>query len=134
MNLDIASQIEFGDAEGLRAFALTHRFVHLQTALVFATTNNIVIPSGGLWGQAYEDAWITQMLASIEGENIGIPPPIADWLRQHAQLHQDEYTGLQIGDAPDLSNVDFGKPSQFYEWMDAHRLIHETVQNILGIS
>ena len=32
MNVDLASQTEFNDAEGLRNFLLVHRFVHNQTA------------------------------------------------------------------------------------------------------
>jgi len=134
MNIDVVSQFEFGDADGLRSFALAHRFVHTQTALALAVrANSLVVPSGGLWGQLYEDAWIEQMRASLRDEPIGVPPPVNDWLRQHAQVHQDEYNALNVGQVPDLSNVNFGNAEQFYDWMDAHRQIHTIVQNLLGL-
>jgi hypothetical protein len=134
MNIDIFSQVDFGDAEGLRGFFLAHRFTHAQTALALAVAGSGVTPGGGLWGQLYEDSWIEQMRATLREEPIEVPPAVRDWLNQHAQLHQDEYSALSIGDVPDLSNVNFGSPSQFYDWMDAHRQVHDIVAGVLRIS
>jgi hypothetical protein len=135
MNIDLDSQIQYGDTEGLRQFFLTHRFVHAQTALAISQQFSIALPSIGLASGAAEDAWSELMTARINGESRQPTQPLLDWLNLHAQLHQHEYSAVSPSlIAPDLSTVNFNNEEQFNEWMQAHQQMHDAVSQSLGIN
>lgn len=135
MNIDLASATEYGDAQGLRQFMLDHRFVHAQTAFAVVTQFNVSLPSIGLSSSAAEDAWIALMEAGQRGEHQVTPLALTDWLNLHSQLHQYEYEVIAPSiSAPDLSTVDFSKADQFYDWMQAHQQIHDSISQALGIT
>ena len=133
MNLDAASVFSFGDTLALKSFLLLHRFVH--TAEATALTAKFVVPCStfGLGGSLAEEAWGELMSA---GERRPTPPPLKDWLQLHAQLHVQAYTllGSAPSTAPDLSEVDFSSPEEFYDWMQAHQDMHDYEMAALGLT
>lgn len=135
MNIDFDSQMIFGDKEGLSSFLLTHRFAHNEIQAFLKVKKGVDFSTFGLTDGAAEDEWAALMKAGIDGKKVGKPPEaLRDWLQRHAELHIAEYnailgTGTQ---APDLSQVDFSVPSEFYDWMYAHQSMHDYEQQVLG--
>jgi hypothetical protein len=133
MNLDAASQTPFGDADGLRQFMLDHKFVHEQTAAAISSTQGISFGTYGVGSEAAEEEWVAMMQA---GKRQRSPPALTDWLQLHSNIHQAEFSALNqpVLAQVDLSEVDFSSPTQFYDWMYAHQVIHDQVQQILGLT
>lgn len=128
MQVDLASQIQFGDASGIRDFMLVHRMAHAAISLGFEQRNVPPMSLVALESAAATEAWI----ATMQGNDQ--PEALSDWLRLHYDLHQAEFNALGFGQAPDISTVDFRSPLQFYDWMFAHATMHDQVATALGVS
>ena len=131
MNLDLQSQMAYGDREGLADFLLVHRLVHQQVDAVIAQAQRGIMPSATINSSAAEQVWGALMDPDAE-ISVQDAQVMQDWLQVHANLHQAEYTALNLGYAPDLSQVDFGDEAQFYVWMYAHAAIHDTLDQATG--
>lgn len=133
MNIDVVSTFDFGNAEALRDFLLVHRFVHEAEAAAFQAQFGVAQGIFGLSGAAAEEAWAAMMQA---GERVATPPALQDWLQLHATMHVEAYSllGSSPQTAPDLSQVDFSSPEDFYDWMSAHQEMHDFEQQALGLS
>jgi len=132
VNIDLVSQMVFGDREGLRDFFLVHRFVHDQTAEALTKTLGRSTSTFGLSSGPAEDAWATLMQ---EGEGA-VSAALTDWLKFHADIHSTTYTLLgQPGTvAPDLSVADFTKAESFSDWMFVHQSMHDFEYAQLGLT
>lgn len=134
MNIDLASQINFADAQGLRDFFLVHQFVHDEEAAALTAQFGVPATTFGVLSPAAEEAWVQLMAAGSPRQ----PAPLAlqDWLRLHAQIHINTYAqlGQNPTTAPDLSLVDFSSPNEFYDWMYVHQQMHDFEQSTLGVS
>ena len=78
---------------------------------------------------------------AMEQQGIGISVYPIDkmgkkelWLHNHNNMHQQEFTNLGLTGLPDLGEVDMGNSKDFFEWMQAHSLAHQTVDSALGIT
>jgi hypothetical protein len=133
MNMDLASTINFGDIPGLRNFWIVHSFVHLAEATAFTQKYHVPFSSALIDSASAEDAWTK--LAQSQKPGQPCPPVLRDWLQNHAQNHINAYTllGQSPTDAPDLSQVDFSSPDQFYDWLYTHQQMHDFEQTSLGI-
>jgi hypothetical protein len=133
MNIDLASTINFGDIQGLRNFWIVHSFVHLAEATAFTQKYGVPFSSALIDSAGAEDAWTQVTQAGKPGQPV--PPVLRDWLQNHAQNHINAYTllGQSPTDAPDLSQVDFSSPDQFYDWLYVHQQMHDFEQTSLGI-
>ena len=135
MNLDIFSQIEFGDGHGVRAFMLAHSLIHDEEAVAIAAQFGVSQSTFAMRNGSAEDAWVARM--AERGEKGQIPFALQDWLEWHADIHNQTYqiiggnAGVQ---APDLSQVDFGNAEQFYDWMQSHQQMHDFEQQSLGLT
>ena len=134
MNIDLAATTGFNDRQGFQNFLLVHRFVHDATAAALTRKFAIPVSSFGIAGQLAEE----QMLSLMAGGQPGQPVPVGvqDWLKVHADIHNQSYTllGQSPTVAPDLSQVDFGSAEQFYDWMYAHQEMHDWEYSQLGLS
>ena len=114
MNLDIAADNPFGDADGFTDFLGQHELVHRQI--------NEFMLKKGLIPASY---------------NLGSnPEDNPSWLLDHYQLHLNEFALLGLGaDAlPDISVVNFKDEEQYSDWMYVHAQIHDQVNQALGIT
>lgn len=133
MNIDNDSQFGFGDSDGLAHFFLTHRFVHDQYQPVLQTNFGSSFSTFGIGSSAAEAAWAELMRQPKPVRQI--PAPLSDWLTLHQRLHDAEYSiiGGTGNIAPDISEVDFSDPEQFYSWLYGHQQMHDYTNNALGI-
>lgn len=128
-NIQVVSQMQFGDTNALHDFALAHRFAHAQIDAKIAALGGGAMPDVAL----DSDAAIAVWAAAMQGESVDADP-LNDWLQLHGALHQAEYSALGLGYAPDLTTVDFRSQGQFYNWMFSHSIVHDTLDTRLGIS
>lgn len=137
MNIDLAANTGFNDRQGLQNFFLVHRFVHDQTASALTARFGIPVTTFGVSGQAALDAWLEAMQKGARGEKTGkVPAALQDWLNLHADMHNQSYTllGQSPTVAPDLSEVDFSSPEEFYDWMQSHQAMHDFEYQELGLT
>jgi len=127
VDIDLQSQMNFGDAESLRDLFLVHRFVHDQYAAQIVAKGGQVTPTGGLSSELALAEWVVTM----QGDAPGLMPALGDWLQLHQNLHQAEYQAVNAGLMPDLVDVDFSDEQQFYDWMELHRDLHKQQDAVL---
>ena len=134
MNLDVISQINFGDAKALRDFFLAHRFVHDQTASALTAKFKLPVSSFGVTDELAERAWIDSMDPNRRGAPTSAS--LQAWLNIHNTIHVNTYSllGQSVNDAPDLSQVDFSRQDQFYDWLYTHQTMHDFEQVSLGLT
>lgn len=136
MNIDLAASTAWNDAEGLKSFLLTHRFVHEQTATALTAKYAVPASSFGLGSEAAEAAWIQIMRLGAQGEKEPVPTALQDWLKNHADLHTSAYAllGQSPTVAPDLSLADFSTAQGFGDWMFVHQNMHDFEYQQLGLT
>lgn len=137
MNIQPQSQISYGDEEGLRDFFFVHRLVHLQVDTAIVQAGGGSVPNSTIDSERGLDGWIAQMRKGADPSHEVSDAEsyaLTDWLQLHDNLHQAEYVALQLGQAPNLSTVDFSKANEFYDWMYAHSAVHDTLNQVTGNS
>lgn len=139
MNIDFYGLFDFGDEEGVKQFVLAHRFTHEQEAGAIGVQYGANISTYGLSGDDIVEPWI----ALMRGDTEGIPQPIQDWLQSHNDNHQAMLfyltgsTTSTLGgtvSSTDLSQVDFGNPSDMETWLTLHQELHDFEQQALGLT
>lgn len=135
MNIDLYGLFEFGDEEGVKQFALAHRFTHEYEAQAINQRYGANLSTYGVGTNDIVEPWIALMRGEIEGQ----PQELSDWLELHNQNHQAMLSYLQgspvttIGGA-DLSMTDFGDAGQMAEWLTLHQQVHLYEQQALGLT
>ena len=56
-----------------------------------------------------------------------------DWLFVHDKEHKAISDAISGGTPPDLDTVDFSNQDQMNDWMDAHYLMHQQIEQVLGL-
>lgn len=132
MNLDFIGTFDFGDEGALRYFLFAHQLAHDQEVAAVSEQYGVSVGTYNTGGETVIDSWAAMMRNDIEG----IPHDMADWLAGHNDSHVAILSYLsQAGSVQvDLSVVDFHDPTQFYDWMQAHLLMHDFEQQHLGIT
>lgn len=60
--------------------------------------------------------------------------PDQAWLQNHYQMHQSLSTGLGLGSVPfDMSDVSFDNDDEFKDWHLLHALVHQALNQTLGL-
>ena len=133
MNIDLYGLFEFGDEDGVKQFALAHRFTHEIEAAALKAQFGGTVSTFDIGGDGIVESWIGMMRGDIEE----IPAEMSDWLQRHNDLHQTmlAYVGGNItGSISDISQVDFSDSAQMFDWLQRHQEIHKLEQQALGIS
>ena len=132
MNINLVSGMPFGDEQALLDFAFVHRLVHRAVGSALQAAGKGATPNATIDSDAAMRVWG----ALMRGDDVtpAQARPLVDWLQLHANLHQAEYDVLALGPVPDLSVVDFRDERQFYDWMFAHNIIHDTVGAASGVT
>ena len=110
MDMMIFADTKFDDEDSMKYFRLQNSLSHSNIAKSFKRS--------GLPIESYP-------LNTVGDEK--------DWLLVHNEVHQQEIVNLGITEQVDLSEVDFSNQEQFYEWMQRHALLHQYVENALGL-
>lgn len=133
MNIQAQSLMDFGDKAALLDFMLVHRLVHLQIDDYLVQQGKGSMPNPALDSGDVAEIWYRLMVSpnSLVAENLR---PLTDWLELHGNLHQAEYAALNLGQAPELVNVDFRNKEQFYDWMYVHAAVHDTLNQATGFN
>lgn len=126
MNIQLQSQMAYGDTTGLRDFFFVHHLVHQAVDAHIAAAGKGAMANAVLDSDSALDGWAAVMRKD-ESVPSGKASALTDWLHLHAALHQGEYSAFGLGIAPDLGVVDFSSERQFYDWMLAHREVHDTL-------
>lgn len=132
MNIQLQSQMLYGDEAGMKDFMFVHRLVHSAVDAYIASKTSGQMPNAALDSGAALDGWLSAMRQDEETKVN--QDALQDWLKWHAALHQDEYSSLGLGYAPELGVVDFSKEQQFYDWMLAHSEVHDTLNQAAGVT
>ena len=124
--------MRYGDRTSLLDFSLVHRLAHAQIDGVIASRGLGSMPDPTLDSGRVMEVW-AQLMAPEAALSTEAQRPLTDWLQLHANLHEAEYLALKLGDAPELSIVDFSNEKQFYDWMFAHAEVHDTLNQATGL-
>lgn len=111
MNIDLSSEIRFGDRQGLLYFLNDHAISHQQyQAAVFS-----------LYGLS---------IAAFDMAEIGHPE---DWKVFHYEIHRAINSTINAPDPVDLLNFDFSKKESFQNFMQNHQYLHDATDKALGL-
>ena len=113
MNIDIASDIEFGDEDGFVDFLASNELNHQQQ----------------------QEAMLKAGLDADYAPLYSGPKVDQNWLGTHYMVHLDQFEKLGLGadNLPDISQCDFSDEQQFADWMADHAYIHDVVNSVLGL-
>jgi hypothetical protein len=111
MDMTVYTHMPFNDADSMKIFLLANSLAHSQVA--------------GLLEQRGKSITVYPI------DDIGNDPIV--WLSNHATMHLMEFNQIGLTGLPDLEDVDFKDEQQFYDWMELHGLVHQTVNQALAI-
>lgn len=135
MNIDLYGLFDFGDEDGVKQFALAHRFTHeAEAAAIYQQFGNN-INTYSIGSNDIVEPWI----AVMRGDIGHMPEELSEWLELHNENHQDMLQILLGGavstvSSTDLSQVDFADPDQLFIWLTLHQQIHLAEQQALGLT
>ncbi len=127
--LDISSQMTFGDVQGLRQWFLEHAIAHQNYARNLALKYKADSPLFDLADQGCMADWGVAMAQGKDGQ---ITQRITNWLLAHNAIHTTELTVTGAAQPIDLTQVDFRDQDQFYDWMANHILLHDIEDQVLS--
>ena len=105
------SDVQFGDAAAFLDFIMSNDMSH------HAIASKLLTQGKGIQSLPISDV----------GSDMN------QWLQVHQNLHQQEFTSMGLGVAPDMTAVDFNNEQAYYDWMDFHAQIHAYVGSVLGV-
>jgi hypothetical protein len=111
MNMNDLNSVEWGDTQGLQVFMLENALQHQLFKTTFSQ-KNILTPSYNL--------------LDLEISNID------DWMLPHQTEHQFFAVNLGLSNPMNLLDMNWNDESQFYDWMEDHYSIHESIVKALG--
>jgi hypothetical protein len=111
VNIDLQSEIRFGDRAGLLYFLNDHALAHQQYQAAAFTLYGISLPA-------------------FDMAEIGNPE---DWKAFHYQIHRAINSTIKAPDPVDLLNFDLGNQRSFQDFMLNHRYLHDITDTALGL-
>lgn len=143
MNMDLYGLFEWGDEEGVKQFALAHRFAHEYESQALAAQYGATVGTYAIGGEEVVEPWIALMRGEVEQ----MPREMYDWLEAHNANHQNMLAllggasgaptvinVLGTASSTDLSMVDFSNPAEMYQWLTLHQELHSFEQQTLGLT
>lgn len=111
MDMSIFNLAPHGNAVSMQEFVLENALSHSQISERIAK-GGVILPAFPI---------------STLGENQ------QEWLTNHFMMHQAEFQQIGLTGLPQLDQVDFDDEMQYYDWMEMHALVHNAVNQALGI-
>jgi hypothetical protein len=110
-------QVAFGDAAGFGIWRLEHAYEHTQFVQLLAARSPPLLLSD----YPFFDWFVG---------NKGFQ---TTWLDTHQRVHDFLRQVTGVG-GPDLDDVDFDEPQQWYDWHGAHATEHANLRAAFGIA
>lgn len=126
--LDLDSQMNFGDDEGLKVWFHDHQVQHQMYVAKLTGAYNTQPPSFDLIDDGAINDWISAMKKKKEGV---LTPRLLTWMQAHERLHSVELNAIGSGTTISLSTSDFRDDGQFYDWMTYHQDLHDLQDTVL---
>lgn len=114
MDLQVFSQFSYEDDGAFEDFLLLNGLSH-------GTYNGVL--------EAFGIVPLTYPILDIGDDDVGKK----DWLQNHYLMHKFLVTTLNLPDIPDLSDVDFHVPDEFYNWLQLHAQQHQLADLVLNV-
>lgn len=111
MNLDLQSNMRYGDKQAFLSFLGDHAFAHTQ----------------------YQAAMFAQTGVQIPGFDMAELGNPAEWALAHYEIHRAINSVLKLPEPSDLLSFDIERETSFYDWTINHQFLHDTTDSILGL-
>lgn len=111
MNIDLQSNMEFGDADSFLVFLGDHAVAHTQ----------------------YQSAVFTQRGVQIPGFDMAELGDPQEWALAHYEIHRAINSVLSLPEPSDLVTFDLTKETSFYDWVINHQYLHDATDSLLGL-
>lgn len=111
MNLDLQSNMRFGDAEAFMIFLGDHALAHQQ----------------------YQAAMFTQKGVQIPGFDMAELGDPKEWALAHYEIHRAINSVLLLPEPTDLLDLDLEHEPRFYDWTINHQYMHDATDSLLGL-
>ncbi len=111
MNIDLQSNMSYGDREGFLSFLGDHAMAHLQ----------------------YQQAMFAQFGIQVPGFDMAELGNPDDWKLSHYEIHRAINSVLKLPEPADLLDFDVKEKGAFEDWMQNHQYLHDTTDTILGL-
>jgi hypothetical protein len=111
VNIDLQSEIRFGDRDGLLYFLNDHALAHQQYQAAVFALNGTSVPG-------------------FDMAEMGDPE---DWKVFHYEIHRAINSTIGAPDPVDLLNFDLGNPESFNNFMLNHQYLHDATDKALGL-
>lgn len=111
LNIDLQSNVRFGDKEAFNVFLGDHAMAHLQ----------------------YQSAMFTQTGVQVQGFDMAELGNPKEWALAHYSIHAAINNRLNLGDPADLLSFDIEHEGPFQDWLLNHSYLHDATDAILGL-
>ena len=111
MNIDLQSNIRFGDKEAFAIFLGDHAMAHLQ----------------------YQASMFTQTGVQVPGFDMAELGRQDEWALAHYEIHRAINNRLNLGDPVDLLSFDIEHDGPFQDWLLNHAYLHDATDSVLGL-
>lgn len=111
MNIDLQSNMRFGDTEAFLIFLGDHALAHQQ----------------------YQAAMFTQKGVQIPGFDMAELGDPKEWALAHYEIHRAIGSVLLLPEPTDLLELDLEREAQFYTWTYNHQVLHDAIDTVLGL-
>jgi len=111
MNIDLQSNMRYGDEAAFLSFMGDHAFAHTQYQSAMFAQNGVQIPV-------------------FDMAELGNP---REWALAHYEIHRAINSVLKLPEPSDLLDFEIDKAPSFEDWMLNHQDLHDTTDKILGL-
>lgn len=111
MNIDLQSNIRFGDSDSFKIFLGDHAMAHLQ----------------------YQSAMFTQRGVQVPGFDMAELGRPDEWALSHYEIHRAINSVVNLPEPSDLLTFDLSKEDTFLDWMINHQYLHDATDTLLGL-
>lgn len=111
MNIDLQSNIKFGDKEAFLVFLGDHAMAHQQ----------------------YQAAMFTQTGVQVPGFDMAELGKPNEWALAHYEIHRSINNRLGLPEPSDLLSFDLEHEGPFQDWLLNHQYLHDATDSLLGL-
>jgi len=111
VNIDLQSNVRFGDREGFEVFLGDHAMAHLQ----------------------YQQAMFAQTGVQVPGFDMASLGNPQEWALAHYEIHRAINNRLGLPEPADLLSFDIEQPGPLQDWLLNHQYLHDATDSVLGL-
>jgi hypothetical protein len=111
VNLDLQSNMRFGDVDAFMIFLGDHAMAHQQYQAAMFAKKSVQVPG-------------------FDMAELGNPK---EWALAHYEIHRAINSVLKLPEPVDLLAFDLENEVSYYDWLENHQLLHDTTDSLLGL-